>query len=101
VKNTPDAEYNLAVDVPAAQKLFASGVTLFVMPLDSTQIKLEELRRSQVFATGTSLTSALAVLTQQWSGDTIRTPTLFDCDGSGLCPESAAVPGYTHETPDR
>lgn len=78
MKNTPDAEYNLAVDVPAAQKLFASGVTLFVMPLDSTQIKLEELRRSQVFATGTSLTSALAVLTQQWSGDTIRTPTLFD-----------------------
>jgi inosine-uridine nucleoside N-ribohydrolase len=78
VKNTPDTEYNLAVDVPAAQKLFGSGVTLFVMPLDSTQIKLEELRRSQIFATGTSLTSALAVLTQQWSGDTIRTPTLFD-----------------------
>lgn len=78
VRNTPDAEYNLTVDVAAAQKLFASGVTLFVMPLDSTQIKLEELRRSQVFATGTSLTSALAVLTQQWSGDTIRTPTLFD-----------------------
>ena len=78
VKNTPSTEYNLSVDVPAAQKLFGSGVTLYVMPLDSTQIKLEELRRNQVFAAGTPLTNTLALLTQQWSGETIRTPTLFD-----------------------
>jgi len=78
VKNTPDTEYNLAVDVPAAQKLFSSGVPLYVMPLDSTQIKLEELRREQIFATGTRLTNTLALLTQQWSGATTRTPTLFD-----------------------
>jgi purine nucleosidase len=78
VKNTPDTEYNLAVDPPAAQKLFASGVPLFVMPLDSTQIKLEELRRSEIFAAGTPLTNNLALLTQLWAGDTTRTPTLFD-----------------------
>ena len=78
VKNTPDTEYNLAVDPPAAQKLFASGVPLFVMPLDSTQIKLEELRRGEIFAAGTPLTNNLALLTQLWSGDTTRTPTLFD-----------------------
>jgi purine nucleosidase len=78
VNNTPTAEYNIAVDVPAAQKLFGSGVPLYVMPLDSTQIKLEELRRTQIFATGTPLTSTLALLTQQWSGDATRTPTLFD-----------------------
>jgi len=78
VKNTPDIEYNIAVDVPAAQKLFGSGVPLYVMPLDSTQIKLEELRRGQIFATGTPLTNILALLTYQWSGDAVRTPTLFD-----------------------
>lgn len=78
VKSTPDPEYNLAVDARAAQKVFDSGVPLYVMPLDSTQIKLEELRRSQIFAAGTPLTNALALLTQLWSGDTIRTPTLFD-----------------------
>jgi len=78
VKNTPDTEYNLAVDPPAAQKLFASGVPLFVMPLDSTQMKLEELRRGEIFAAGTPLTNNLALLTQLWAGDTTRTPTLFD-----------------------
>lgn len=78
VKNTPNTEYNLSVDVPAAQKLFGSGVPLYVMPLDSTQIKLEELRRGQIFAAGTPLTNTLALLTQQWSRDTTRTPTLYD-----------------------
>jgi purine nucleosidase len=78
VKDTPNTEYNLSVDVPAAQKLFGSGVPLYVMPLDSTQIKLEELRRGQIFAAGTPLTNILALLTEQWSGGTARTPTLYD-----------------------
>src|SRR5208283_1289986 len=33
----PMAEWNIVNDVPSAQKLFAAGVPLFVMPLDSTQ----------------------------------------------------------------
>lgn len=77
-KNTPNPEYNLSVDVPAAQKLFGSGVPLFVMPLDSTQIKLEELRRAQIFTAGTPLTDALTLLCLEWSGGVPGTPTLYD-----------------------
>jgi inosine-uridine nucleoside N-ribohydrolase len=78
VNNTPDPEYNIAADVPAAQRLFTSGVPLYVMPLDSTQIKMEELRRAEVFTAGTPLTDALTLLTEEWSGGTPHTPTLFD-----------------------
>ncbi len=35
-------EWNILNDVASAQKLFASGVPLFVMPLDSTQLKLDD-----------------------------------------------------------
>jgi len=78
VNNTPDPEYNIASDITAAQKLFTSGVPLYVMPLDSTQIKMEELRRAEVFTAGTSLTDALTLLTMEWSGGTPHAPTLFD-----------------------
>ena len=48
------------------------------MPLDSTQIKLQELERAKIFGTGTSLTAALTVLYHQWSNGNQVTPTLFD-----------------------
>ena len=38
----PDVEYNIAMDPAAAQKVFYSGVDLYGMPLDSTQLKLDE-----------------------------------------------------------
>src|SRR5215813_10263202 len=37
----PSPEYNILMDIPSARKLFASGVPLYVMPLDSTQLKLD------------------------------------------------------------
>ena len=74
----PSPEYNIATDVPAAQKVFNSGVPLYVMPLDSTQIKLEEVRRTQLLMSGTPLTDALTLLYYQWSEGTTRTPTLYD-----------------------
>jgi purine nucleosidase len=75
----PDREYNIAMDVQAAQKLFDSGVPLFVMPLDSTQLKLDEVKRTLLFTQSTPLTDALALLYQQWTRGTNRqTPTLFD-----------------------
>ena len=89
----PQPEWNILCDIPAAQKVFTSGVPLFVMPLDSTQIKLQELERARIFSNGTALTDALTVLTQQWaafSGQT--TPTMFDAVAvayaiqPGLCP---------------
>jgi inosine-uridine nucleoside N-ribohydrolase len=48
------------------------------MPLDSTQIKLQELERARIFSTGTSITDALTLLYHQWSYGNQITPTLFD-----------------------
>jgi purine nucleosidase len=75
----PDREYNIAMDVHAAQKLFDSRVPLYVMPLDSTQLKLDEVKRTLLFTQSTPLTDALTLLYQQWTRSTNRqTPTLFD-----------------------
>src|SRR5882724_3854719 len=71
----PQPEWNILNDVPSAQKLFASGVPLFVMPLDATQLKLDEVKRAFLFSQGTALTDALALLYHQWGQET---PTLFD-----------------------
>src|SRR5260370_24519677 len=78
-KPQPQPEWNILCDIPAAQKLFTSGIPLYVMPLDSAQLKLQELYRAKLFSTGTSITDALTVLYHQWSsyGNQI-TPTLFD-----------------------
>jgi inosine-uridine nucleoside N-ribohydrolase len=80
VKDKPPVpEYNIAMDPHAAQKLFTSGVPLYVMPLDSTQLPLDELRRTLIFTQGTPLTDALTLLYHQWSRTTHRqTPTMFD-----------------------
>lgn len=78
---TPHAqpEWNILCDVAAAKKVFTSGVPLYVMPLDSTQIRLQELERARIFSNGTALTDALSVLTAQWSATTNSpTPTMFD-----------------------
>ncbi len=50
VVNTPSAEYNIASDVAAAKKLFASGVPIFMMPLDSTQLRLDGANRAALAA---------------------------------------------------
>jgi inosine-uridine nucleoside N-ribohydrolase len=71
----PEPEYNIYSDVAAAQKLFMSGVPIFMMPLDSTQLKLDEVKRDVLFGKKTVMTEELAELTQEWGG---RTPTLFD-----------------------
>ncbi len=49
----PIAEYNIMMDIPAAQKLFQSGVPIFMMPLDSTQIKFDEVKRSMLASIST------------------------------------------------
>ncbi len=71
----PDPEYNIASDIPSARRLFASGVPLFVMPLDSTQLKLDEVKRELIFRQSTPLTNALTLLYHEWGQ---QTPTLFD-----------------------
>jgi purine nucleosidase len=71
----PQPEWNIVNDISSAQKLFASGVPLYVMPLDSTQLKLDEVKRAFLFRQGTALTDALTILYHQWGQPT---PTLFD-----------------------
>jgi len=70
-----DPEYNVASDIPSARRLFASGIPLFVMPLDSTQLKFDEVKREIVFRRSTPLTDALTLLYHGWGQET---PTLFD-----------------------
>jgi purine nucleosidase len=89
----PEPEYNIYSDVPAAQRLFASGIPIYMMPLDSTQLLLDENKRTLLFSTGSRLTNSLAALYFQWVRST-RTPTatLFDAMAvayavnSDLCP---------------
>ena len=71
----PMPEWNILNDVASAQKLFAAGVPLYVMPLDSTQLKLDEVKRAFLFSQGTAVTDQLAVLYHLWGQET---PTLFD-----------------------
>ena len=71
----PQAEWNIVSDISSAQKLFTSGVPIYVMPLDSTQLKLDEVRRAILFQSGTPLTDALTLLYHEWGQET---PTLFD-----------------------
>jgi purine nucleosidase len=75
----PQPEYNIASDVGAAQKLFSSGVPIFMMPLDSTQLLLDEVKRNLLFSAGTAMSNSLVALYYQWA-ERNRTPTatLFD-----------------------
>jgi purine nucleosidase len=45
------------------------------MPLDSTQLKLDEVKRETLFRAGAPLTDALTLLYHEWGQ---QTPTLFD-----------------------
>ena len=88
----PEPEWNIKNDIPSAQKLFASGVPIFMMPLDSTQLKLDEVKRAIIFQAGTPLTDALTLLYHEWGQET---PTLFDVMtiayilNPALCPTKA------------
>ena len=85
----PEPEWNIKNDIPSAQKLFAVGEPLFVMPLDSTQLKMDAANRNFLFRQGTPLTDALTLLYHEWGQET---PTLFDpmtiafMIKPGLCP---------------
>jgi inosine-uridine nucleoside N-ribohydrolase len=81
VSHQPDAEWNIKCDPAGAQALLASGVPVFMMPLDSTQIHLEAAEREAIFAFGSPLTDQLTLLYHQWmagSDGHWSTPTLFD-----------------------
>jgi inosine-uridine nucleoside N-ribohydrolase len=85
----PDPEWNIKNDISSARKLLVSGIPVFMMPLDSTQLKLDEVKRAILFSAGTPLTDALTLLYHEWGQ---QTPTLYDpmtiafIDNPKLCP---------------
>jgi purine nucleosidase len=75
-KKSPEVEWNIKCDIPAARAVFASGVSLVVAPLDATgTLKLDEPLRKKLFATCTPLTFQVQALYQMWDKPT---PVLFD-----------------------
>ena len=77
----PEPEWNILCDPPGAKALLASGVPVFIMPLDSTQVPLDQKAREAMFAVGSPVTDQLALLYHQWMAATPShspTPTLFD-----------------------
>ncbi|MHB1021506.1 MAG: nucleoside hydrolase [Acidobacteriaceae bacterium] len=106
----PDPEYNILSDIPAARTVFASGIPLVVLPVDSTQLMLDEVKRKQLFGLDTPLTNTLSTLYYQWLQQTAwgPTPTLFDAMpvafviSPSLCPTTPLRiqvndEGYTRE----
>lgn len=76
---SPDAEWNISRDPAGAKALFAAGVPIFMMPLDSTQIRLEIPEQGEIYSHGSPLTDQLALLYHEWTGaQAWRLPTLFD-----------------------
>jgi inosine-uridine nucleoside N-ribohydrolase len=80
-RRPPDAEWNVSRDPAGLRALLASGVPVFMMPLDSTQIHLETRERDAIFSHGSPLTDQLTLLYHQWLAGTEGhppAPTLFD-----------------------
>jgi purine nucleosidase len=89
----PEPEYNIMMDLGSSRKLFASGVPIEMMPLDSTQLKLDETMRDTLFSQATPTTDALLSLYAEWSASTGNpTPTLFDAMAVAAAIDPALCP---------
>ena len=82
-RRPPDPEWNILCYPAGAKALLGSGVPVFMMPLDSTQIHLETAEREAIFSRGSPLTDQLTLLYHQWMAGTdghspVLAPTLFD-----------------------
>lgn len=76
-----EPEWNILNDPAGLKALLGSGVTVAIMPLDSTQVPLELQGREAIFAHGSALTDQLTLLYHEWMGGSTNrsaTPTLFD-----------------------
>ena len=80
-KRPAEPEWNIGQNPAGARALFAAGVPIDMMPLDSTQIHLGSADRGAIFAHGSPLTDQLTMLYRLWvagTGSHSPTPTLFD-----------------------
>jgi inosine-uridine nucleoside N-ribohydrolase len=74
--SSPEAEWNIKSNPPAAQVVFSSGIPITMAPLDVTaMLKLDVAARSRIFNQNTPVTNSLAALYHLWNHET---PTLFD-----------------------
>lgn len=76
-----EPEWNIDRCPAGAQALFAAGVPIAMLPLDSTQIHLEAQDREALFAHGSPVTDQITLLYHQWMAGSewhTATPTLFD-----------------------
>jgi inosine-uridine nucleoside N-ribohydrolase len=79
VAGAPSPEWNIRCDPAGARALLASGVPVFMMPLDSTQIHLTTQELGAILSHGSPLSDQLTLLYHQWTGaEAWRMPTLFD-----------------------
>lgn len=100
----PEPEYNIARDPAAARKLFHSGVPIFMLPLDSTQLKFDEARRTELASVSTPLTDNLQILMAEWSRNShAPTPTLFDAVAAAyaIAPETCPMTPLHIEVDDK
>jgi inosine-uridine nucleoside N-ribohydrolase len=76
----PSAEYNVVSAPQGLRIVLESRIPVKMFPLDSTQIKFDEVRRDRLFAYGSPASDALALLYHQWRlyNGWSSTPTLFD-----------------------
>lgn len=80
-KAPPEPEWNIKLDIPAAQAVFKSGIPLTVVPLDATvKVRLEDQHRERLFAARTLLTFQVQALHELWNDQLLApdSPTLFD-----------------------
>ena len=75
----PSAEWNIRCDPAGARALLNSGVPVYMLPLDSTQIHLQMPEQEEIYSHGSPLTDQLTLLYHEWSGPKRwRIPTLYD-----------------------
>ena len=93
VGTAPEPEYNIVRDPLSAQKLLRSGVPIFMLPLDSTQIKFGPEKRSELASISTPMTDSLQVLIAEWSRSTHQeSPTLFDAVAAAYAIDAKTCP---------
>ena len=91
-----EPEWNIFCDPAGAKALLTSGVPVFMMPLDSTQVPLDPGKREAIFAHGSPLTDQLTLLYHQWMAKHAEPQRDTDVVRSGCCDihlPAGSVPG--------
>jgi inosine-uridine nucleoside N-ribohydrolase len=103
----PSPEWNVRNDVAGARALFASGVPVYLMPLDATQIEFPVAMQQELLSRPNPLDHALQELRREWGG---KIPVLYDPLTTAYAQQPALCPtrpmhidvddkGYTRQTP--